>query len=394
MVRTEGYKTEVFPSEGWPPEDDPVCRPLIGKPLPLVDELQITVLRELLPGWIMGRQGYTDRIAVQKAAAAAAITSSSELAPKYANRGMKLKRAQTPSTFYQSINMQDPLLGSNKKLRQALSCAYDPQGFIDMLYGGVAPVAQQLLPPGVYGFQKDFRNPYGHNLEKARRLLAEAGYPGGRDPKTGAPLEITMDVSATGGEERQLYEYEQNQFQQLGIRMRLIENTFARLLEKQDQGNFQIAAGSGWSADYPDAENFYGLFVKSNWPPGGKNISRYHNPEFEKLFAQMAEMENSPERLAIVKQMNEILTEDCPIILNFNKAFYIVVQPWAPLTHLNMMLPGDIYAGLRYLPIDPVAREKARREWNPVPKWPIGVAAGLLGLGLVAAVRINRRRVV
>jgi ABC-type transport system substrate-binding protein len=236
LVRNPNYHTVVFPSDGWPAEREASNRPLAGRSLPLVDEVQLTIFKELLPIWLLTRQGYLDRMGVMKDAANSALTGNSELTPQLKERGMKLNRILEVSTFFFTFNMQDPLLGQNKKLRQAISCAYDPKGFVDILYGGVAPVAQQLVPPGIFGHNKDFQNPYGHNLEKGKRLLAEAGYPGGIDPATGRKLEITMDVTATGGEERQLAEYEQRQLEQLGIRVRLIENTFARKLEKEDQG--------------------------------------------------------------------------------------------------------------------------------------------------------------
>jgi ABC-type transport system substrate-binding protein len=388
FVRHEGYRTVVFPSDGWPPEREAINRPLAGHSLPLVDEVQMTIFREILPIWLLARQGYLDRVGVMKDAVNTAITASRELTPKYADRGMKLERALEVSTFFMIFNMQDPLLGKNKKLRQAISCAYDPQGYSEMLYGGVAPVAQQLLPPGIYGFAKEFRNPYGFNLAKARQLLVEAGYPGGRDPTSGEPLEITMDTAAAGGEERQLAEYQQRQIEQLGIRVRVIENTFARLMEKEDQGNFQIAASSGWGADYPDAENFFFLFYGANFPPVGKNAGRFKNPEFDRLFEEMSTMENTPERRELITKMNDILIEECPIVLNFNKAYYVVAQPWAPVTHNNMLLEG----GLCYLPVDAEMRARCQREWNPVAKWPPFVAAGLVAVGLVYGIRLNRRR--
>jgi len=388
LIRNERYKTEVFPSDGWPPEREAINRPLAGHSLPLVDELQITVFREILPIWLLARQGYLDRVGVMKDAVNSAVTGSRELSPKYARRGMTLQRALTVSTFFMIFNMQDPLLGGNKKLRQALSCAYDPEGYSEMLYGGVAPVAQQLIPPGIFGYQKDFRNPYGANLEKGRKLIADAGYPGGRDPRTGNPLEISVDLAASGGEERQLAEYQQRQLEQLGVRIRVIENTFARLMEKEDQGNFQIAASAGWGADYPDAENFLFLFYSRNFPPVGKNAGRYKNEEFDRLFEKVSTMENSPERLELIKRMNDILIEECPIILNFNKAYYVLAQPWSPLTHMNLLLEG----GLRYLPVDAALRTQKRREWNPVPRWPPTLALGVVVAGVAYGIHLNRKR--
>jgi ABC-type transport system substrate-binding protein len=301
---------------------------------------------------------------------------------------MSLEKDVEPGTFYMAINMQDPVLGKNQKLRQALSCAFDAQGWIDIFYNSVPQVAQQLVPPGIFGNRKEYRNPYGFNLDKGRKLIAEAGYPNGRDPKTGQPLELTMDTVATGADERLMAEYEQRQLEQLGIRVRVIENNFPRMMEKEDQGNFQIAAGSGWQADYPDPENFFFLYYSKNFPPAGKNVSRYKNSEFDALFDKMATMENSPERLEIVHRMSDILNEDCPEILNFHRALYALIQPWSPRTHANMMLEGGVKYGL----LNYELREEKRREWNRKPAWPVAVAIAFVAAGLIYAARVNRRR--
>ena len=156
------------------------------------------------------------------------------------------------------------------------------------------------------------------------------------------------------------------------MQVHVIENTFARSDEKQDQGNFQLLTGTGWGADYPDPENYFFLFYSKNFPPGGKNVSRYKNDEFDALFEKMATMENTPERLKIIKRMNDILIEDVPIVLEFNKAAYIVSQPWAPRIHSNMIIEGAI----KYQPIDAAMRARLQPEWNEKPKWPIYAGAG------------------
>ena len=389
VVRNDHYKTMVFPSGGWPAELDPICRPLAGHALPLEDEVQFTFFRELMPQWILMRQGYLDRFSAMKDAANSIVTASKDLAPKWTARGMKLTTSTEVSTFWMSFNMQDPVVGTNRKLRQAISCSFDPQGFVDLLYGGVAPVAQQLLSPGIPGYNPNFRNPYGPNVEKARRLIAEAGYPGGIDPKTNRPLEISMDGTAMGAEERQLMEYTQRQIEQCGIKITVIEDTFARMMEKEDEGNFQMVAESGWGADYPDPENYFFLFYSKNFPPAGKNTNRYNNPEFDRLFEKMAAMENSPARLEIIKKMNEILIEDTPIVPEFNKAGYVVSQPWAPRIQDNMMMDGG---DVKYQPIDPKMRAQLQPEWNRKPHWPIAAALVVIAAALAYAIAINRKR--
>jgi ABC-type oligopeptide transport system substrate-binding subunit len=316
------------------------------------------------------------------------VTATHELAPKFRERGMTLEKDVEPSTFWVSFNMEDPVIGTNPKLRQALSAAYDAQTYTDIFNNSVAPVAQQLIPPGIFGHQRDWRHPYGFNLDRAKQLMVEAGYPNGINPKTNQPLELVMDMVAVGSEDRQRAEFEQRCLERLGIRVRVSENTFARLLQKQDTGDFQMASGTGWGADYPDPENFFFLFYSKNVPPAGKNISRYKSPEFDRLFEQMATMESGPERLELVNKMTALLAEDCPQILTFHKAFYVVVQPWARRTNNNLMLEG----GVKFATVDTEIREAYQKRWNRKPVWP-PLILGLVGVaGVAYAVRINRRR--
>ncbi|MGV3532576.1 MAG: ABC transporter substrate-binding protein, partial [Chthoniobacteraceae bacterium] len=388
LVRNPNYNTTTFPTEGWPAEQEDLLRPLAGKKLPLIDEVQMPIIREQLPAFLLTRQGYLDRGAVGKDAFNSVVTASLDLAPHYKERGISLEKDVTVSTFYISMNTQDPVLGPNKKLRQALSASFDARSWVDIFYNGVAEVAQQLLSPGIYGFQEGYKNPYGYDLAKARQLMVEAGYPNGIDPKTGRPLELTLDAVAGDSWQRQTIEFDQRCFEQLGIRIKVVENTFARMLEKEDQGNYQLASGTGWGADYPDPENYYFLFYSKNFPPAGKNISRFKNEEFDQLFEKMATMENGPERLKLVHRMNEIFAEECPVILNFNKAFFVMVQPWAPRTHNNQMLEG----GIKYAITDPKLREAKQRAWNNPPEWPIFLGVGVVLAGLGYAVRLNKKR--
>lgn len=382
------YKTTTFPEDGFPPEKAEWLRTLAGKPLPFVDEVSFSILRENIPIFILTRQGYLDGMGVNKDAFASMITPQRELAPKYRERGMALEKDVDVSTFWISFNMDDPVLGQNKKLRQALSCSYDAQTYSDIFYNSVAPVAEQLIPPGLYGHDHAVKNPYSFDLEKGKRLIAEAGYPNGIDPKTGRPLELTMDAVAPGSEDRQRVEFVQRCFERLGVRVKTVENTFARLLQKQDTGDFAIADGTGWGADYPDPENFFFLYYSKNMPPAGKNISRYHSPEFDRMFEQMATMDNGPERLALVRKMDDLLHEDCPHILNFHKAFYTSVQPWAPRTHNNLMLEG----GVKYAVLDSEMRDARRADWNRRPLWPLGLLAALVLGATTYAIRWNRRQ--
>ena len=386
LERVPGYKTMVFPNDGGPPEKQEFLAQFRGKPLPLVDEVNMSIIVETIPMFILTRQGYLDRMAANKDAFASLLTPERSLAPKYKARGMFLDQDAEPSTFWITFNLDDPIVGKNKKLRQALSCAHDSQTYVEIFFSGVAPVASQILPPGLAGYDPKHVNPYGYNLDKAKKLLAEAGYPNGRDA-SGKQLELTLSAITDGGDHRQRTEFDQRCFEALGIKVKVDEGDFPMLNDKKDKGRFQMASGSGWGADYPDAENYYFLFYSKNIPPAGKNESRYRNPEFDALFEKMAAMEDGPERLDVIQKMNTIIAEDVPVMLMFNKHFYTVVQPWAERTHQNHMLEG----GVKYTQIDAELREKARAEWNRKPLWPIGIAALGFAAALGYAIRWNRR---
>ena len=385
LVRNSGYRTTVFPSEGWSPEQTALVAPLAGHPLPLVDEIHMTIFREAVPIFLLFRQGYLDGMGVGKDAFSSLMTPSRDLSDKYKSRGITLHRDTEPSTYYMSLNMEDPVLGPNRKLRQALSAAFNSQAYLDTFYNSVPIVAQQLLPPGIAGHQKGFKNPYGYNLERAKALLAEAGYPNGRDA-SGKQLEITLDTTANGADERLMAEFEQRQFEQIGIHLKIVENTFSRLLEKLDNGGFQIAAGSGWGADYPDPENFFFLYYSKNLPPAGKNASRYKNGDFDRLFEKMATMENGPEREEIAFKLNSILSEDAPAILLMHKSLFALTHEWAPRIQSNPMLEG----GLKYGVLKDDLRRKNRAAWNAKPFWPVGILVGLM-LAAAAGLRLNRK---
>jgi len=386
--RVEGYHTNVFPTGGFPPERAEVCKKYAGKPLPLFDELYIAIVVETIPGFVLGRQGYLDSITGNKDAFAAIITPDLQLTPKYKARGMQLERIGFPSTFYYSFNLEDPIVGKNAKLRKALSCACDMRAYVEIFYSGVAPVSNQLTPRGIFGYDPNYVDPNGYDLEKAKQLLAEAGYPGGRDAKTGAQLVLRLNDPVEGTEMRQRAEYEKRMFERLGIKIQIEENTFARVMERLEQGNFQLSSGSGWAADYPDPENFFMLFYSKNMPREGANYCRYQNPEYDRAFEQMATMDNGPERLALIQKMNALLAEDCPVIWQFDKVTYLATQPWAHWTHNSRMIE---YSFNKYHQVDPVLREKLRAEWNRKPLWPLFALGGLLIAGAAYGVRWNRR---
>ena len=223
--------------------------------------------------------------------------------------------------------MRDPLLGKNKLLRQALSVAYDTNLYNEIFMNGRAIDAQGLLPPGVFGYDPKLTNPYkAYSLERAKELLAQAGYPGGVDRNTGRQLELTYDIGSDSARARETAAFDMRCFESLGIKMKLQVNTFSQYLERTHKGTFQMTSG-GWMADYPDPENFMQLLYGPNAPPN-PNSSAFSNPEYDRLYEKMKTMEDSPERQEIIDKMVKIVIEECPWIFNFHSPSYVLRHAW------------------------------------------------------------------
>lgn len=382
LVRHPGYSATRFPESGWPATENAFFAPKAGKPLPLLDEVQFNIIREAPPAWLLFRQGYIDRTGVGKDVFNSAITAGLTLSPRFAERGVTLQKDIDPGTFYLQFNMEDPVVGTNVNLRRALSMAYNQELSNEIFSNGVDIKAEQLLPPGVIGYDPNFKNKYREfNLPAAKKLLAEAGYPNGIDPKTGRPLVLTLDIAAASSAGRQRAEFDKTQLEQLGIQIKIEENTWAGFQDKVHRGAFQMNNGSGWHADFPDPENFFFLFYSKNIPPQGNNSSRFKNAEFDALFEKMATMDNGPERLAIIQKMTKILTDEAVVIFGSHGVNFTLSQPWLPRVSSNAMLA--LGAGMKYIDLDPKLRAEKQIEWNKAPIWPTALL-GALFVGMTA----------
>ena len=104
------------------------------------------------------------------------ITKNLDLSDAFAKKGISLEIGSDLDVYYIAFNMRDPVLGKNKYLRQALSLAYDSDLYNQIYLNGRAINAQGPLPPGVFGYDPAFRNPYKtHDLAKGEGASRESG---------------------------------------------------------------------------------------------------------------------------------------------------------------------------------------------------------------------------
>lgn len=204
-------------------------------------------------------------------------------------------------------NTRAPL--DNKLVRQALNYAVDKEYIADTLFLGTSVVAEGVLPPGMLGY-KAGRKSYPHDPEKAKALLAEAGFADG--------LTLTMAAHdrprVYNLQGIKLAERLQQDLAQAGVTLKIDQMEFPTFLSRQKSGDYETGM-SGWVTDNGDPDNFlYELCGRD------ENDTRYVNAEATALMLRAAGLQDEAERARLYEQAEDLVIEDPPFIfLNHGK---------------------------------------------------------------------------
>jgi ABC-type transport system substrate-binding protein len=408
LTRNPNAHPEAYPAEGEPGDAAAGLLRDAGRPLPFIERVVFVLEKETIPYWNKFLQGYYDASGLASDNFDQAIQFSgqgnAQLTDEMRDKGIRLQTEVSVSDFYMGFNMLDPVVGglepAKAKLRQAISIAVDEEEFIAIFMNGRGVPAQGVLPPGIFG---RVEGPAGINpevydwvdgaprrkgIEVAQRLLAEAGYPGGLEP-TGKPLVLFLDTTASGPDDKSMLTWYRKQFAKLGIQLVLRTTDYNQFQQKMANGNAQIYRW-GWNADYPDPENFFFLLYGENAKvgKGGENASNYRNPEFDRRFERMRNMADTPERLALIGEMQDLLRRDAPWVFGLHPKGYTLSHAWYHNRKPNLMANN----GLKYLRIDGAERERRRAAWNRPVYWPLPLLVVFLAVAVAPAYGLYRQR--
>jgi len=414
LERNPNFRGEPYPSQGEPGDAAAGLLADAGRTMPFIERAVYSREKESIPNWNKFLQGYYDSsgIGSDNFDQAVRVSAGGEaaLTPEMQRHGIELRTSVATSLLYIGFNWLDPVVGGAqggegaaraRKLRQAISIAVDMEEFLSIFANGRGIVAGGPLPPGIFGWRGGAEgvNPVTHvwrdgaprrrSLDAAKRLLAEAGYPDGRDAKSGQPLVLYLDTVGRGPGDKARLDWWRKQLAKLSIQLEVRESDWNRFQEKLRKGSEQLFI-LGWNADYPDPENFMFLLdgAQARAKGHGENAANYENPEFDALYARMKNMQNSPERQRIIDSMVAIARNDAPWIWGYAPKDYQLFHGW-----LANVKPNDMARNsLKYLRLDPARRAALRREWNHPVLWPLALALALLAAAALPAVLGYRRR--
>ena len=409
LERNPNFAGETYPAEGAPGDEARGLLADAGKPIPFIERVVFSREKESIPLWNKFLQGYYDRSGIASdtfdQAVSVGFEGQASLTDEMKAKGIALQTSVATSTFYLAFNFLDPVVGGEsdaaRHLRQALSIAVDWEEYIAIFANGRGIAGMGPLPPGIFGFVEGEAGvnrtvydwvdgkPRRKSLDEARHLLAQAGFPNGRDAKSGAPLVLYLDTVSRGPESKSVLDWYRRQFAKLDIQLEVRLTDWNRFQEKIRQGRTQLFF-LGWNADYPDPENFMFLLYgpQARAQGGGENAANYRNATYDAMFQRMQAMPNGPERQAIITDMVHLLQADAPWIWGFHPKDYSLVHDWV----FNLKPSKMGQNGLKYLRIDAERREAQRSQWNQPVRWPLVVLLLALVFSAGLARRAWRRR--
>lgn len=349
IERNPTYRQDLYPSEATEEEKAHGLLEAAGKKMPFVDELQYDIIKEEQPRWLMFKSGQLAEAGIPKDNFKEAIGADGNISAELSQDGVSLHKVMSLTSWWLEFNLKDPVLGKNKNLRKAIAFAFDRAKALTLLYNDRGVLSSGPVPPAVEGGSNPPPFPYTLNLVKAKKALADAGFPNGKKLEP-----LTLDLRGPGQTARQFGELLQSNLAAIGIKLNVIANSFPEALEKAKTSRFQIML-SGWAADYPDPENFLALWYGPNEAPGN-NSSNFHNKEFDKLYTQIRIQMPGPDREKAVRRMSQILMDEVPGVYFFHAMDYSVTRNW-----LKNYQPHLLLYGLgKFMDIDTELRAKSK----------------------------------
>lgn len=313
-----------------------------GKDQVTLDKLNIKCVAEPTSAWANYKAGQFDMIYQVPAAEVPAGKENGDVTI-YPQLG----------TYYYSLNVSDKAKDVNPdvakalsdvKVRKALNLAIDREAIVNNVTKGGQIPATSFVPTGIPDAEgKDFKNkdyfPAKGDVEQAKKLLEEAGYPNGQ----GFPT-LTMLINPEGDHSLIAQAVQDMWKNNLGINVEIQSQEWKVFQQTRVDKNYQVAR-DGWVGDYNDPMTFMDLLETTS----GLNNSGYNNPKYDELI-EAAKVESDPaKRMDLMHQAEDLMMEDMPGL-----PIYYYTQPMGVKSYVK----GLKVSNLGFIYFDKVTVEK------------------------------------
>lgn len=304
--------------------------------LPYLDAVSIRFIQDRQTAFLEFIQGNLDLLTrIDPSYQDELLTPDGRLQPRHEDKLQKITMPFLNSEYLGMVMHEDKLPGDwpfrHRKVRQAINYGFDREKMLRFMRNNIGtPAHAGFVPVGIPGFT-DNEGGYHYDPDKARRLLREAGYPGGE----GLPV-ITLHTTQAY---QDIAQYIQFELSRLGVRLDIDVMPPATLREMMANADAPFFRGS-WIADYPDAENYLALFHSDNKTPAGPNYTQFQDDTFDYLYDRALSETDDSMRTAIYHQMDSLIIAEAPKVFLYYDQSMRFVQQYVknmtnnPLNHL------------------------------------------------------------
>jgi len=332
LVKNPNYSAKYPLTEGETAEDKAIIAKYQGRDMPLVGNIEISIIEEANPRLLTFKEGRTDYEFVGNDLIAN-VVQNGKLAPDLAAKGIRHQRAIESSLAYDYFNLDDPIVGGltpdRIALRRAIIMSFPTEDYVRVVFRNQAEPANQIIPPTQTGFVPNKPNLNKQDVQLANALLDRFGYKdvdgdGFREMPDGKPLVITRS-STPRAIDRETDELWKKALDSIKIKVAYNTQKWPDLLKQGRVGQLQFW-GLGWNSSGTDGNSFVQLLYSKNI--GQSNFARLKLKEYDDLYEKAQLLPIGPKRWALYKAMNEIATVYSvwhPGVFRYQN---IVMQPW------------------------------------------------------------------
>ena len=316
-----------------------IAAQLKGRPLPLLDRVELAVIEEAQPRWLAFLNDELDVIALPSEFAGQAMPGR-RLAPFLAKRGVQAVRAPQPTTWYTYFGMSNPMVGGYEPqqvaLRRAIALAYDAPREIAQVRRDQTMPSHSVMPPLVSGYDAGLRSEMASfDPARAMALLDLHGFvdrngDGWRERPDGSALQLEF-TTQPDQLSRALQEVWKKSMDRIGVRITFRVASWQENIKASRAGKLMMWA-TGWSAALPDGSYF--LDVMYGPAKGQANHARFDLPAFNALHERQRELPDGPERDALIAKALKLGVAYMPL-----KATGHVVQGWLAQPRVQGFVP-------------------------------------------------------